>query len=196
MNNKTHYETLGISKDADLKEIKKAFRELSMKTHPDVAKDKAQGDRFKFVSEAYRVLSNDRDRRLYDLEVQEATRFGGFRSRGPQDAGFGSGGPRARAASSNRGLHGVLDKVFQPRNIFLAMTLGVFSVFTARRYFDSDHHNQQQLKRLKGGKAMVEAWKNPKTGRWEPPAPWDPTYQRLKPKLEFVPRDQVNRFAR
>eukprot|EP00536_Pseudo-nitzschia_multiseries_P000640 jgi/Psemu1/300241/fgenesh1_kg.8_\ len=38
---------------------------------------------------------------------------------------------------------------------------------------------------------LVEAWKNPLTGRYEQPAPWDKEYQRIKPKLELVPRDKV-----
>lgn len=195
-NHKSHYETLGVSKDASMEEIKKAFRTLSLKTHPDVSS--GQGDKFKVISEAYRVLSNDKERRMYNLEVEEATRFGGFRRqrhhhRGPQDAGFGGSGPRSSAAAGptpNQGLHGVLDTIFRPRNMFLSLTLGTAALFAFRAYNHYDDA-QAKLKRTKGGKDAVEAWKNPTTGRWELPAPWDPAYRKLQPKLTMVPREQV-----
>jgi hypothetical protein len=41
--------------------------------------------------------------------------------------------------------------------------------------------------------SLVKAWKNPNTGRWEQPAPWDPLYRKLNPKLELVPREKVRR---
>mmetsp|Transcript_24874 Transcript_24874/g.37219 ORF Transcript_24874/g.37219 Transcript_24874/m.37219 type:complete len:119 (+) Transcript_24874:153-509(+) len=43
---------------------------------------------------------------------------------------------------------------------------------------------------------LVQAWKNPKSGVWETPAPWDPLYRRLKPELKMMPRDQVQRRDR
>ena len=43
-----------------------------------------------------------------------------------------------------------------------------------------------------GHKKLVEAWKNPDTGRWEKPKPWDPVYQKLQPALQLVPRDKVH----
>jgi curved DNA-binding protein CbpA len=188
MNNKSHYETLGVSKTATLKEIKKAFRDLSMKTHPDVAKHD-QGERFKLISGAYGVLSNVKERGIYDLEVEEANRFGGagFRRKN-QDSGFG-GGARPRPGQQG-GVHQVLDRIFHPRVVFLTLTLGVAAMFACRSYLNYDEE-RERIKRHKGGKAMVEAWKNPKTGQWELPAPWDPTYKKLQPPLKFVPRDEV-----
>ena len=43
-----------------------------------------------------------------------------------------------------------------------------------------------------GHRKLVEAWKNPNTGRWETPKPWDPAYQKLQPTLKFVPREEVH----
>jgi len=60
---KTHYETLDVPKDASHEEIKTAFRKLSMQTHPDVAKDAANAEKFKQISEANAVLSNEKSRR-------------------------------------------------------------------------------------------------------------------------------------
>mmetsp|Transcript_16423 Transcript_16423/g.24217 ORF Transcript_16423/g.24217 Transcript_16423/m.24217 type:complete len:186 (-) Transcript_16423:1641-2198(-) len=179
---KSHYDTLGISKEADLEEVKKAFRVLSMQTHPDVASDKSQEGRFKQISEAYRVLSNKRERKLYDYEVEQATLFGGLR-RAPKDAGFG---PDGRPWAKPPATQGFWDIFFRPRNLLIGATFGVFGGFLFRSFFrDERRHINLQ------GASKVEAWKNPKSGQWELPAPWDAEYKRLKPTLHFVPREKV-----
>lgn len=62
-----YYSVLGVSKTATQPEIKKAFRALARKYHPDVAKDKATAeDRFKNINEAYEVLGNPEKRKKYD----------------------------------------------------------------------------------------------------------------------------------
>jgi molecular chaperone DnaJ len=64
---KDYYETLGISKNADADEIRKAYRRLARKHHPDLNPgDKAAENRFKDVQEAYDVLSDDSKRKIYD----------------------------------------------------------------------------------------------------------------------------------
>ena len=197
MNNKSHYETLGVAVDAPLKDIKKAYRDLSLQTHPDVAKDKSQAERFKQIAEAYRVLSNTTERGLYDLDV--ASQYFGNRNSASSPyynnamRGAGGGGPwhaGAKPPPHQQGLHGALDRFFQPRVIFLSLTLGIATICIARSYIHHDPE-QERIRRHKGGSAMVEAWKNPVTGQWELPAPWDPTYKSLKPTLQSVPRDQV-----
>ena len=68
MPGKDYYNTLGLPEDADVDTIKKAYRKLALKYHPD----KAQGDkkraeeRFKEMSEAYYVLSDAKRRAEYD----------------------------------------------------------------------------------------------------------------------------------
>lgn len=62
-----YYATLGVSRDASAAEIKKAFRSMARKYHPDVAKDKRIAEeKFKQVNEAYEVLSDPEKRKKYD----------------------------------------------------------------------------------------------------------------------------------
>ena len=67
MDYKDYYQTLGVKRDADEKEIKRAFRRLARQHHPDVNPgDKQAEERFKEINEAYEVLSDPEKRRKYD----------------------------------------------------------------------------------------------------------------------------------
>ena len=61
-----YYKTLGVQKGAGLDEIKRAYRELALKYHPDRNKDKGAEDKFKEINEAYAVLSDEKKRKQYD----------------------------------------------------------------------------------------------------------------------------------
>ena len=66
---KDYYEILGVAKDATLQQIKKAYRSLALKYHPDRVPEpekKASEEKFKEISEAYGVLSDPQKRTLYD----------------------------------------------------------------------------------------------------------------------------------
>ena len=64
---KNYYETLGVKKSASTEEIRKAFRKLARKYHPDVNPgDKAAEEKFKLLSEANDVLSDPKKRKIYD----------------------------------------------------------------------------------------------------------------------------------
>ena len=83
-----YYEVLGVGKDADAKEIKKAYRKLAMKYHPDKNPgDKDAEEKFKEINEAYEVLSDEEKRSTYD-------RFGhdGLNGQGGFGGGQGFGG--------------------------------------------------------------------------------------------------------
>jgi molecular chaperone DnaJ len=94
---KDYYAILGVDKKADAAEIKKKYRFLARELHPDKTKgDKKREDRFKEVSEAYEILSDDKKRSEYD-QAREAFKSEAFRGGGQQFSGdfsdlFGDGG--------------------------------------------------------------------------------------------------------
>lgn len=61
MNNTEFYDRLGVSKNASADEIKKAYRKLSKKYHPDINKEPGAEDKYKEVQEAYETLSDDQN---------------------------------------------------------------------------------------------------------------------------------------
>jgi len=66
MQYKDYYQVLGVRRDADAEEIKRAYRKLARKYHPDVSDEKNAEDRFKEVAEAYEVLRDSDKRAAYD----------------------------------------------------------------------------------------------------------------------------------
>ena len=64
---KNYYAILGITPDSDAQEVKSAYRKLARKYHPDVNKEQGSVEKFKDISEAYEVLSNEKKRKQYDL---------------------------------------------------------------------------------------------------------------------------------
>jgi DnaJ-class molecular chaperone len=82
-----YYEVLGVGRDADAAEVKRAFRGLARELHPDVnAHDPEAEEKFKAAAEAYEVLSDPEQRRAYDAYGPEGLRSGGF----PPGGGFTS----------------------------------------------------------------------------------------------------------
>ena len=130
---KDYYKTLGVERSASEDEIRKAFRKLARVHHPDVAKNKAQGEnKFKEINEAYEVLSDKEKRKKYDTlgadwkggfapppgaggqSFRTQTWRSGTRGQGTEDFEFGGtgfsdffeqffGGGRANGGSDRRG---------------------------------------------------------------------------------------------
>ncbi|BEG58180.1 hypothetical protein NHP21005_18680 [Helicobacter sp. NHP21005] len=72
-----YYELLGVDKGASKETIKKAFKQLARKYHPDYNPDNPEAEeKFKQISEAYGVLSDDQKRQVYDRYGKEACRGG------------------------------------------------------------------------------------------------------------------------
>jgi molecular chaperone DnaJ len=83
-----YYEVLGVGRDADEGEVKKAFRRLARELHPDVnSHDPEAEDKFKEAAEAYEVLSDPERRATYDRYGHDGLRSGGY---APNFDGFGS----------------------------------------------------------------------------------------------------------
>ena len=105
-----YYDTLGVSRDATPEEIKKAFRRLAMKHHPDRNKKEDAHDRFKAINEAYEILSNDERRARYDrFGPGTESSLGGQGFEGFSFGGFGDifdaffGGTNSRRRGPRRG---------------------------------------------------------------------------------------------
>src|SRR5258705_4158536 len=104
---KDYYGTLGVKKTASSEEIRKAFRKLARKYHPDVnPNEKKSEEKFKEISEANDVLSDPKKRKIYDqlgfysdnidpAAAEAYSRGGGFGA-----GGFGAPPPGGRGASS------------------------------------------------------------------------------------------------
>jgi len=101
---KEYYELLGVSEDADQKEIKKAYRKKAKKYHPDSNSDSSDEEKFKKINKAYDVLSDEEKRKKYDRFGKQGVSGNAYA--GQQRAAshfqdifeeiFGGGGPRQR----------------------------------------------------------------------------------------------------
>lgn len=118
---KDYYETLGVSKDASKEEIKKAYKKLAKKYHPDINKDPSAQDKFKEINEAASILGDDEKRKTYDQYGEAAFKQGqgngqGFSGFGQSGFDFGEGfdfddifemffggNPRSRGRARSRG---------------------------------------------------------------------------------------------
>jgi molecular chaperone DnaJ len=83
-----YYSTLGVSKDASLDEIKKAYKTLAKKYHPDLAGASSDPEKFKEISNAYSVLSDTDKRKQYDSYGHDAFSRGGAGNAGQGFSGF------------------------------------------------------------------------------------------------------------
>lgn len=93
MNNTEYYDRLGVSKDASQDEIKRAYRKMSKKYHPDINKEPGAEEKYKEIQEAYETLSDDQKRAAYDQYGPDgANGFGGQGGFGGFDGGAGFGG--------------------------------------------------------------------------------------------------------
>lgn len=114
-----YYEVLGVQKNASKEEIKNAYRKLALQYHPDRNKDPTAEEKFKELSEAYAVLSDDEKRKRYDIygHVGAEEAFRGSEANFEEifrDAGFG-------------GFRDIFDQIFGRRGGFFGDDLFSFS---------------------------------------------------------------------
>jgi molecular chaperone DnaJ len=109
---KDYYEILGVKKSASAEEIRKAFKKLARKYHPDVNPgDKASEEKFKALSEANEVLSDPKKRKIYDQvgfysdNIDPATAEAYARAGQSGGAGFPGGFPGGGAQPGGQGVH-------------------------------------------------------------------------------------------
>jgi curved DNA-binding protein CbpA len=183
---KTHYDTLGVSKTASIETIKAEFRKLSKQTHPDVGGASACAERFKEISAAANVLTNEKRRRTYDYHLRQASPMGsgmhrsehGFKSHVHNRPGPGVATTPSQIFVSN---------IMRPRSFVAGAVAALFGAYAMSSF------GGETSKLRHEGATLVKAWKNPKTGLYEQPAPWDEEYRRLNPTLEDIPRHLVEK---
>jgi curved DNA-binding protein len=90
---KDYYDTLGLTRGAGAEEIKRAYRKLARKYHPDVSKERNAEARFKDVQEAYEVLKDPERRAAYDQLGRDYRPGQQFRPPPDWEQRFGRGGP-------------------------------------------------------------------------------------------------------
>lgn len=121
-----YYDTLGVSRDASQEDIKKAYRRLARKYHPDVSSESDAEERFKEVNGAYEVLSDPERRSMYDQFGTDSPQgFGGFDFGGGRDpfdifaevfgnmGGFGGFGQTRSGVRRGNDVRTVLDLTFE-----------------------------------------------------------------------------------
>ncbi len=183
MAKRDYYEVLGVSKTADEKEIKSAFRRLAKKYHPDLNKDKDAPEKFKEVQEAYEVLSDPNKRQTYDKyghaafdQNGDTSGFGGFSGgfsnfgfddidlsdilSGVFGGGFNFGGSSSRR-TSNRAQKGK-DTLYQIRLSFMEAVYGCNKDITLDVYEKCDEcngkggHKEETCSRCHGSGTVTE----------------------------------------
>lgn len=150
---KDFYKTLGIEKTATDDEIKKAYRKLALKYHPDKNKSPAAEDRFKEIAEAYEVLSDKKKRDIYDQYGEEGLHGGapGGGTDGQQQFSYEfHGDPRATFAQffGSSDPFGIFFGTNEPNRMFDS------NMFAGGGGMDDDHDVYSQMNGIFGNQRV------------------------------------------
>lgn len=189
-----YYQTLGVDKNASAGEIKKAYRKLAMKYHPDHTKgDKASEEKFKKISEAYAVLSDEEKRKQYDTfgsegfsqrftqedifrgfdfnDILREFGFGGSRNFSGRGGGmrfsFGSGSPYGQ--SSPFGTYGQQQAQAKGSDLVYELPLTLQEVITGTsKTISFEHKGRAERVTVNIPKGMLTGKKLRLAGKGEP----------------------------
>lgn len=139
-----YYDALGIKRGASQEEIKKAYRKLARKYHPDVSREENAEEKMQAINVAYDTLSNEEKKKLYDFELDHPQGFGQNSFNGNQDFD-NSKFYRQGSSSSNHNFSGFED-------LFGRFGGG----FGGGRQQQYSHRNQQQSFRGEDQHASIE----------------------------------------
>ena len=143
MTQQNYYEILGVSKEAEANEIKKAYRSLSLKYHPDRNPDPNDAERYKLINEAYEILSDPQKREHYNMELKFGNRgmphpepgdihdmfnmmFGGGFPGGPNIQVF-HGGKIFRGG--NGGIEQIFQQISKPQPVVVNISITLEQVY-------------------------------------------------------------------
>lgn len=133
-----YYKILGVSKNASLEEIQRAYRKLARKYHPDVNKDKSAEEQFKRINEAHEVLKDPEKRKLYDAYGKD-WHSGAQQQQFWQDQNFSQGtGPRGYSRSFRFNSNGSFEEAGEFSDFFNSL----FGQGFSRRQRDSRFYTE------------------------------------------------------
>jgi len=188
------YKVLRVTRNSSDKEIKDSFIKLAKLYHPDINQGDDSADKFRRIHEAYTSLKDATARREYDRmrAVEESHTSQPFHA---------SSGDWPQQKRSHHHYNPVDVPVHNESSNSIGLIIGVsFSIFLALMLMwpSSDQqspssHSTSSNSPSRGQSALVDAWWNPSSRRWEAPAPWDPEFIKHKHSMKKVDRHLVFR---
>lgn len=159
---KDYYEVLGLGRDASKHDIKKAFRKLALKYHPD-RNPGADESKFREIAEAYEVLSNDEKRTQYDMHGHDGINRGyGGSGRNFHNAFNARFNVKDFFKHFDKGFGKGFDDFFNFDKIFKDMFNGKTNKYSSNKHFDGSgvsHSFQTQTQTIKMGRGMKQTCK-------------------------------------
>lgn len=181
-----HFEALGLSCDCSNKDVKEAYLNLAKRWHPDNNKSPQASQRFMMINAAYEALKDEDKRRelLTDVEMKKYQRQQRQRVEYKTNTNY--------SKSTFRAIQ-IFENFLHPKFLFIYLPLVFGTSWLIHSHFN-EHNSTDRLNISKESASKIAAWYNPKSKRWETPAPWDRTYQmEMKNKtLEQVERSLVH----